>query len=140
MNVSAVTSTFITPDVPTVRSFYDRYFETWYPFDCGWYVLIRLGTAPDSPEIGFMEPRGDAQCFSAGAMLNLIVDDVDEIHREMSTNGEAVVIPLADNPWGDRGFGVRDPAGVVVYCHKEIPASEEFVRFIQKSPDGKRGA
>lgn len=45
MNVTTASVTFVTPDVSAVREFYDRYFDTWYPFDCGWYVLVRLGRA-----------------------------------------------------------------------------------------------
>ena len=140
MHVSAHSITFVTSKVEAVRRFYDRFFDTWYPFDCGWYVLVRLGKDADAPELGFMEPRNGAQGFISGGMLNLVIDDVDEMHRCMSAAGETIVIPLADNPWGDRGFGVLDPAGVVVYCHKEIPAAEEFRQFIQKSPDERRGA
>jgi len=58
----------------------------------------------------------------------------------MSQADEKIVIPLADNPWGDRGFGVVDPAGVVVYCHEIVPPSDEFRQFIQKSPAAPRGA
>lgn len=140
MTVTASSITFITPQVAAARAFYERYFDTWSPFDCGWYVLVRLGKEPDAPEIGFMEPRDGAAPFSSGGMLNLVVEDVDEMHARMRDAGETIVIPLADNPWGDRGFGVIDPAGVVVYCHKEIPASAEFAPFIQKSPAVPRGA
>ncbi|GLQ53919.1 VOC family protein [Devosia nitrariae] len=140
MIVTASSITFITPQVATARAFYERYFDTWSPFDCGWYVLVRLGKEPDAPEIGFMEPRDGAEPFRAGGMLNLTVDDVDHMHARMSSAGETIVIPLADNPWGHRGFGVIDPAGVVVYCHKAIPASDAFAPFIQKGPDVPRGA
>ena len=30
--------------------------------------------------------------------------------------------------------------GVIVYCHKEIPPSDEFRQFIQRSPTDRRGA
>lgn len=140
MKVSAHSTTFITSEVEPVRRFYDRYFDTWYPFDCGWYILVRLGKTPDAPELGFMEPRDGTQSFSTGGMLNLIVEDVDAMHELMSDAGEKIVIPLADNPWGDRGFGVLDPGGLVVYCHKEIPPSDEFRQFIQQSPAARRGA
>lgn len=140
MTINASSVTFVTAHLQEVRQFYARYFETWYPFDSGWYVLISLEKSVGAPQIGFMEPRDNTAAFSSGAMLNLVVDHPDELHQEMLAQGETIVIPLADNPWGDRGFGVLDPAGVVVYCHKEIPASEEFRRFIQKSPDVKRGS
>lgn len=140
MPVSASSITFMTADVATARAFYDRFFDTWCPFDCGWYVLLRLGQTDTAPEVGFMEPQGGGQVFGAGAMLNLVVEDVDAMHKRMLDAGEMIVIPLADNPWGDRGFGVCDPAGVVVYVHKEIPPSADFARFIQKSPTATRGA
>jgi predicted enzyme related to lactoylglutathione lyase len=141
MRVEHWSTTFIVPKVEEVRSFYDQYFTTWYPFDCGWYVLIRLGEHADAPEIGFMEPRnGGSTSYSGGAMLNLEVEQVDEVHDKMASAGESIVIPLADNPWGDRGFGVLDPAGIVVYCHRPIPPAPEFRQFIQKSPGAQRGA
>jgi hypothetical protein len=68
MDVLKSSVTFMTRNVPAVRNFYDRYFDTWYPFDCGWYVLMRLGKTPSAPEIGFMQTQADAQDFSAGAM------------------------------------------------------------------------
>ncbi|WP_426755696.1 VOC family protein [Myxococcus sp. Y35] len=87
-----------------------------------------------------MEPRGDARPYGGGATLNVLVEDVDALYQRMTERGEQMVIPLADNPWGDRGFGVLDPIGLVVYCHKVIPPSAEFRRFIQSAPDAVRGA
>lgn len=138
--VIASSITFITPQVAATRAFYERYFDTWSPFDCGWYVLLRLGKQSGAPEIGFMEPRDGAAAFGSGGMLNLLIEDVDDMHARMRDAGETIVIGLADNPWGDRGFGVIDPAGVVVYCHEEIPPNDEFRPFIQRSPAEPRGA
>lgn len=73
-------------------------------------------------------------------MVNLITNEVDVLHRRMQLAGAQIVIPLTDNPWGDRGFGVLDPAGVVLYCHTEIEPASEFHALIQKSPDLPRGA
>ena len=140
MSVQSSSTTFITPDVAAARAFYERYFDTWCPFDCGWYVLVRLGKQADAPEVGFMEPREGVAPFSGGGMLNLVVDDVDGMHTRMAAAGANIVVPLADNPWGDRGFGVLDPAGVLVYCHKALPPSAEYARFIQQSPNAPRGA
>lgn len=140
MPVSMSSITLVTPHLAAVRGFYDRHFDTWYPFDCGWYVLVRLGYGSEAAELGFMEPREGATAYAAGAMLNLVVDDVDALHARMVDAGETVVIPLADNPWGDRGFGVADPAGLVVYCHRPIEPAPEFRQFIQRTPAAKRGA
>ncbi|WP_426755697.1 hypothetical protein [Myxococcus sp. Y35] len=50
MNVTTSSVTFLTRDIAAVRRFYDAYFETWYPFGCGWYVLMRLGRNAEAPE------------------------------------------------------------------------------------------
>lgn len=139
MSVQAASITVITTEVEAARRFYDRYFDTWSPFDCGWYVLVRLGKERGAPEVGFTSPRDGVPAFAGGSMLNLVVDDVDALHARMQAAGETIAVALADNPWGDRGFGVVDPAGLMVYCHKAIPASAEFRPFIQQSPDHPRG-
>lgn len=46
--------------------------------------------------------------------LGLQVDDVEDRHRRLLEAGANVVSPLADRPWGGRGFGVLDPNGVSV--------------------------
>jgi uncharacterized glyoxalase superfamily protein PhnB len=76
-----------------------------------------------------MQPQDGAVPYSGGAMLNLTFENVDEVYEALISAGITPVIPLEDHPWGDRGFGVEDPAGTVVYCLTPIEPTEEFRGF-----------
>ena len=126
MSACSSSSTFVTDKLSQVRAFYERHFDARAIFDCGWYVTLRLGPAAGGAEVSFMEPRAGAPEFSGGATLNLRVDDVDELHRRLTESGVEPTTPLDDHPWGDRGFGIMDPCGLVVYCYEDIEPAPEY--------------
>jgi len=45
------------------------------------------------------------------SMLYVYVDDVDGHYAQAQAAGAAVVLELADRPWGDRTYQVADPQG-----------------------------
>jgi len=60
--------------------------------------------------------------------LHLYVPDADAIFAQATAAGCKVVMPLADQFWGDRYGQVEDPAGFrwsIATC-KEIPSPEEM--------------
>jgi catechol 2,3-dioxygenase-like lactoylglutathione lyase family enzyme len=46
--------------------------------------------------------------------LGLQLTDVDEVHARALAAGAAIISPLAERPWGGRGFVVLDPNGIGV--------------------------
>jgi uncharacterized glyoxalase superfamily protein PhnB len=44
----------------------------------------------------------------AGGVANLIVDDVDALHREYAARGIAIGLPPTDQTWGNREMYVKD--------------------------------
>lgn len=130
--VSGASLTIITSALDEVRAFHERHFAAQATFDCGWYVVLRLG---GGAELCLMAPQPGMTPFAGGACLNLVVDDVDGLHAALTAAGVAVVVPLEDHPWGDRGFGVVDPAGLMVYPHRAIPPAPEFAGAF-KDPAG----
>jgi uncharacterized glyoxalase superfamily protein PhnB len=72
------------------------------------------------------------QSFTGGAYLNLRVEDADTLHSQLTRAGLTPAVPLEDHPWGDRGFGVLDPSGVMVYCYHPIAPSAEFEQYFAK--------
>lgn len=126
MTINAVSTTIITPQLDASRRFYQQHFAARPLFDCGWYVVLRLGTGH---ELCLMAPQDGMTPYSGGIFLNLRVENADALHQQLTDAGVTVAIPLDDHPWGDRGFGVADPAGVMVYCHHPIPPSAEFAPY-----------
>ena len=125
MNISDLSVTFTISNLEETRRFYERYFGAKASFDCGWYVILRLTGIKEGPEICFMEPRDGAQAFTGGATLNLRVTEVDAVHTQLTEKGLTPLIPLEDHPWGDRGFGILDPCGIVVYFYQDIEPSAQ---------------
>ena len=60
---------------------------------------------------------------------NFSVSDVDAEFQLLTSAGLAPVMPLEDHPWGDRGFAVQDPNGVVLYIYSEREPSPEFKQY-----------
>lgn len=116
-----------TDKVEESRDFYVRHLGAKVTFDCGWYVNLELG--PDA-SIQFMTPQpGQPVCNPAGLMYNFSVTDVDAEFRTLAASGLTAVMPLEDHPWGDRGFAVQDPNGIMLYIYSEREPSPEFKQY-----------
>ncbi len=129
MTPTALGVTFVTERIAEARAFYEQHFGAKASFDCGWYVVLKLGGTAEGHEICFMEPQAGAAQYAGGAVLNLTFTDVDAVHRSLTDGGLTPVVPLEDHPWGDRGFGVIDPLGTMVYCLTPIAISDEFAGY-----------
>ena len=53
-----------------------------------------------------------------GLTVCLEVADVDAEAARLTKAKLPVVLPLQDNPWGDRSIVFRDPAGIHVYVYQ----------------------
>ena len=126
--VSASTTIAIN-NIQETRSFYEALFEAKTVFDCGWYVVLRLGERDDQCEVCLMEPRDGIALYSGGSVINLTYKNVDSIYEKIVSHDITITIPLEDHPWGDRGFGFMDPAGQMVYCLTPIKPDESFQQY-----------
>lgn len=113
MMANEISPCITTDKVEESKEFYLKYFDAEVIFDCEWYVNLKFGE--DASTIQFMSPRQPEQpkCNCAGLMYNFSVDDVDREHERLTGEGLKPVMPLEDHPWGDRGFAVQDPNGIM---------------------------
>lgn len=84
----------------------------------GWSFLSRdsfsvmLGECPDEKPASEL---GDHSYF-----VYLMVDDVDDFHREVAERGAMISSEPTDKPWGLREFGLRTPDGHRITCGQPI--------------------
>ena len=64
--------------------------------------------------------RGPSDTASGGPFAAIEVADVDALHARIAGKGVALHYPLADKPWGHRGFSVLDPNGVEIAFFSRI--------------------
>ncbi|MBT8332519.1 MAG: VOC family protein [Deltaproteobacteria bacterium] len=129
MKTKTLSPAFTTDKVAETRDFYVKHFDARVTFDCGWYVNLEFSNAAST--LQFMSPQQPEHKLSSGAGLiyNFAVEDVNAEYERLAKEGLAVVVPLEDHPWGDRGFAVRDPNGISLYLYSEREPTEEFKQY-----------
>ena len=131
MKANNLSSCIITDKIEQNKAFYVKNFDAKVIFDCGWYVNLQFGK--ETSTLQFMSPQqpGQPVCKGAGLIYNFEVDDVDaEYERLMELENEPVM-PLEDHPWGDRGFAIVDPNGIMLYLYSKREPSEDFRQYFK---------
>lgn len=67
-----------------------------------------MGLTRDSVELHVSSFPGDGV---AGAVVFLVVEDLDALHAELKARGVAIELEPTNQSWGNREMYVRDPAG-----------------------------
>ena len=130
MKVNSYYPVLTVDDVATTAAFYENHFGFEKGFDSDWYIHLVLPEHPavnlaildrthDSVPEGYRRP-------AQGILLNLEVEDVDTLYEAMTQAEVEILRPLKDEPWGQRHFIMRDPAGVMIDVIKLIPPTAEF--------------
>ncbi len=44
--------------------------------------------------------------------LTIEVEDVDALYEFIKSKNAEIIIPIRDEPWGDRHFSIQDPNGI----------------------------
>jgi uncharacterized glyoxalase superfamily protein PhnB len=128
MFANSISACITTGKVQESRDFYVKHFGAKVTFDCGWYVNLQFGR--ESSTLQFMAPQpGQPLCSPAGLTYNFSVADVDAEYNLIVSVGLQPVMPLDDHPWGDRGFAIQDPNGVVLYIYSEREPNAEFKQY-----------
>jgi len=127
MLAQSLSTCIATDKVVESRDFYVKHFGAKVSFDCGWYVNLEFG---QGASLQFMTPQpGQPACNPAGLTYNFRVADVDAEFQALVAGGLAAIMPLEDHPWGDRGFAVQDPNGVVLYIYSDREPAPEFKQY-----------
>jgi uncharacterized glyoxalase superfamily protein PhnB len=127
MKAISLSPCIATALVTESRDFYVKHFGAKVVFDCGWYVSLEFGKGAS---LQFMAPQPDQPaCNPVGLTYNFLVSDVDAEFKTLTAADLLTVMSLEDHPWGDRGFAVKDPNGIVLYIFSEREPSAEFKQY-----------
>lgn len=120
----------LTGDVAGTAAFYKRHFRFTPAFAADWYVHL---TSTDDPGTNLaildfahetIPPSGRAPV--SGLILNFEVDEVDAEFARLVEEGLPMLLPLRDEPFGQRHFITRDPNGVLIDVITPIEPLAEF--------------
>ncbi len=115
----------VTPKNVECRDFYVRWFECEVVVQVSWFALLRVpGDPPGS--VAFMAPDhpsappGPETFNGLGAFLTFQVADAAAEYRRLNQAGATFAYDLRDEPWGQRRFALRDPAGTWIDVVEQI--------------------
>lgn len=130
MKITSHYPVLMVNDVTATAGFYRTHFGFEALFSSDWYVHLRSPGDP-SVNLAFLDGRHDtipaaARGRAAGLILNFEVEDPDAEYARLQDAGLPVLLPLRDEPFGQRHFIIADPNGVLIDIVKPIPPSEAF--------------
>jgi catechol 2,3-dioxygenase-like lactoylglutathione lyase family enzyme len=130
MRITSYYPVLATSDLAGARTFYERHFGFRALYQSDWYV--HLGQ-PDHDFVALALVAKDHETIptvgrtpAAGLLVNFEVEDVDEEYGRLVNAGVEILVPLRDEPFGQRHFIVRGPDGVLVDVIRPIPPSAEY--------------
>lgn len=109
-NVVRIVADLHVADIDTAKGFYTDFLGlSTEEFNMGWVARY---TSPETGANVQLVTRDAAA--PSDPVISVLVDDVDNAHREAQRLNLEIVYPLTDEPWGVRRFFVRDPDGNVL--------------------------
>jgi catechol 2,3-dioxygenase-like lactoylglutathione lyase family enzyme len=136
MQLQAFYPIVVTPHLGTCRDFYRRWFGLEVVFEASWFVLLSDG-ADGKASLAFMHPDhpsappGSEPFSGEGMCLEFQVADARTAHERFVREGAPLVLSLRDEPFGQRRFGLFDPAGVWIDVVEQIePAAGWWDKYL----------
>lgn len=116
MEIKDLYAVVVTEKRAECRDFYVQRLKFAVVFEASWFVYLASSgsrpfglafMAPDHPST----PPGPETFEGRGLFFTLEVADAAAEHARLAGEGAPIVHPLRDEPWGQRRFALRDPAG-----------------------------
>lgn len=131
MQLQAAYPVIVTTKIAQCRDFYVSKLGFELVFEASWFVYV---AARSNPGIGiaFMtpehpsQPPGPEKFNGEGMFFTLQVDDAAAQFERLQRAQVTIAYPLRDEPWGQRRFGIYDPAGVWVDVVQQIEPAAGF--------------
>lgn len=109
---------FYYKDLEKALDFYRRVFNFTLEIDQGWCKILKIN---ESAYLGLVDERKGSLKWvkDKGALLTLVVDDVEAWHEDLSKKGIPGLTPIFTNEEiGVKGFFFEDPEGYKIEIQK----------------------
>ncbi|AKF07572.1 VOC family protein [Sandaracinus amylolyticus] len=118
-------------DVAASATFFASLLDLRRTFENDWYASLASHDEP-TLQLGFVAfdhasiPEPARGALPSGFFVTVEVPDVDAIHARALDMRLPMLVPLRDEPWGQRHFITRGPDDVLIDVVTVIPPSAEF--------------
>ncbi len=111
----------VRTEMTTCRDFWVRHLKFAVVFENEWFVYL----AAEGASIGFMLPSHPSfppgpEPYGVGSSMELEVADARAALAEVQATGIEPAYRLADEPFGQRRFALRDPSGLWINVVQQL--------------------
>lgn len=121
----------VTPAHKECVAFYRRWLQAEVLFEASWFALLSLPGEPGA-RLAFMAPDHPstppgAETFTGdGLFLTFQVEDAGAEFERLRTAGAPFAYNLKTEPWGQKRFALKDPAGTWLDIVEQVEPAEGF--------------
>lgn len=132
MKITQYYPVLMVENVIEVSAFYQVQFSFRPLFDSDWYVHLQ-SREDEGVNLAILDchhdtiPQDARHGKANGMLLNFEVPDVAQVYEKLQAKGLPIMLPLCEEPFGQRHFITRDPAGVLIDVITPIAPSAEFL-------------
>jgi catechol 2,3-dioxygenase-like lactoylglutathione lyase family enzyme len=129
--MQSIYSVYTVADVEAARAFYVEHFGLSVVFEADWYVQLH-GATP-AVQLAFIRPghetvpAGFREAHAHGVLVSIEVADARALAQRFVDRGVPLVVPLKDEPFGQRHFMVVDPSGLLVDVIEPIEPDPQWL-------------
>lgn len=133
----------VTPKLFECRDFYRRWFGFEVGFESSWFIW--MSSTEGTRSLAFMHPDhpsappGPEPFSGLGMCLEFQVENVHAEYERFKSEGASIEYSLRDEPFGQRRFGLHDPAGVWIDVVQQIASAAGYWEKYLISPDETEG-
>jgi catechol 2,3-dioxygenase-like lactoylglutathione lyase family enzyme len=131
----------VTERLADCRDFYKQWFGLEVVFEASWFVLLSH-TEGSKVSLAFMHPShpsappGPEPFNGQGMCLEFQVPDAQSEYDRFTSGGAPIALTLRDEPFGQRRFGLFDPAGVWIDVVEQIePAAGWWDQYMTEASE-----
>jgi len=127
----------VVKDVSATKKFYVEQLGFKTVFDSEFYAHVihpeygvQFGIMATNAECASTTPDLAKETSGKGHWISLEVESADAERERLWNASVEIVQELADQPWGERNFVIRDPDGVLVFIGHKIEISDELKSYL----------
>ena len=137
MQITSYYPVLMVDNVATTSAFYRTHFDFEPAFEADWYVHLQ-SKVQENVALAILAGDHDtipakARGSARGVLINFEVKDVDEVYGRLRAAGLPILLPLRDEPFGQRHFITEDPNGVLIDVITPIAPSAEYLESYAKN-------
>jgi catechol 2,3-dioxygenase-like lactoylglutathione lyase family enzyme len=131
MQLESAYPVIVTDAIVPCRDFYVRHFAFQVVFESSWFIYLQSSVNP-AVALAFMspdhpsQPPGPEKFNGQGMFFTLQVADAAAEFSKVQQSGARIAYAVRDEPWGQRRFGLFDPAGTWVDVVQQIEPAPGF--------------